>query len=122
MTEWMRRGRLNHVTNAHNSRVDLVGVHVLQEETMESRRHEIKGIRILLGCLKVGDKLKAVVVERQNSVGKKRNISIVKRELSDLLRKSQSCELNGESFSIPFVQRIKSQRSFLIIAEKLNKC
>lgn len=60
-------GRLNHITDAHDARVDLEGADVLQEEAMEARRHQVESAGILFGCLKVGDELKAFGVVREHS-------------------------------------------------------
>lgn len=36
MCKWNRRGRLNHVTDSQDSRVDFEGADVLQEESVEA--------------------------------------------------------------------------------------
>lgn len=60
-------GWLNHITNSDDSRVDLVGVDVFQEESMEFWWNEIQGIRIVWRNFKVRNKLKCFVVMCNNS-------------------------------------------------------
>jgi hypothetical protein len=63
----MRWRRLNHISDSHNSCVDLIRIHVFQEEIVEARRYEVKSVWILRCCLEIGDELKALRVERQSS-------------------------------------------------------
>lgn len=60
-------GRLNHITDPHDARVDLERADVLQEEAVEARRHQVERVGIFFGCLKVGNELKAFGVVREDS-------------------------------------------------------
>lgn len=68
MCKWNRRGRLNHVTDSQDSRVDFKGADVLQEESVEARRHKVESVRVSVGRLEIRNKLQALVIKRQRSV------------------------------------------------------
>lgn len=60
-------GRLNHITDPHDARVDLERADVLQEEAVEARGHQVECAGIPFGRLKVGNELEAVGVVREDS-------------------------------------------------------
>lgn len=70
--EGVRWRRLDDVTESHDPRVNFVRVHGLQEEPVEAWRDKVQGVRIVHGCLEIGDKLKTLDIERQSSKEKRR--------------------------------------------------
>lgn len=60
---------LNHITNSDDSRVDLVGVDIFQEESMEFWGYEVQGSWIMWSYFEVGNKLKCLIVMCNYSEG-----------------------------------------------------
>lgn len=79
------RGRLNHVTDAHDARVGLERADVLQKEAVEARRYQVERIGILVGGFEVSDELKRFGVVGEDSERK-------------LLSNSQSSVMKCKSF------------------------
>lgn len=75
------RGRLNHVTDAHDARVGLERADALQEEAVEARRHQVERIRILVGGFKVSDELKRLGVVGEDSERKLLRKSVERNEM-----------------------------------------
>jgi hypothetical protein len=57
-----RRGRLNGVTDSHDSCVDLEGIDGLQEELVEARRDEVESSWVLGGGFEVSNELESFKV------------------------------------------------------------